>query len=328
MDEDSEIQRAQEAANQNDFAAARAILRDVLIQNPSNASAWVALARVTEKREDSEMCLKQAAKLDPLNVESQRLLAGMQPAPSSETGSQAFFRDDDLDYNRNDSQGVSVADVQPAQSADPAVEPPAAMLSPVQQSQTNPLSTAATGSQDFSWSVHPDATKANKTTASSRGSRLETILLVILICVACVTFTALGIVFLPRLPFIASLIRSEPNPINNEVTDQIYANIDASNAEDIYAYMAAIHSQSPLYDQTMSMLSPMFSQYDLSFELTHVEVLEQNENEAKVAFVLVTRKLRGPEFQDNQVAGVMIMRPEGGIWKIYNQEVESIDYLK
>jgi hypothetical protein len=43
---------------------------------------------------------------------------------------------------------------------------------------------------------------------------------------------------------------------------------------------------------------------------------------------LVTRKLRGPAFKDNQITGVMIMRPEDGAWKLYNQDIDSVVYLK
>jgi hypothetical protein len=163
---------------------------------------------------------------------------------------------------------------------------------------------------------------------AARGRTLEVALLVTLILVGCCVVALLTVAFLPRLPVVAGLLSGKPVADASAITAPIIANINASNAEDIRAYMATIHSQSPLYDQTESLLSPMFANYDLSFEVRNLEVIEQSASEAKVSFVLVTRKINGPAFNDNKVNGVMVMRPENGVWKIYNQQVDSVEYLK
>ena len=121
----------------------------------------------------------------------------------------------------------------------------------------------------------------------------------------CVVIAVLGVVYIPRLPVVSSLFLAESTPEASEITAPIYANIDASNAEDITAYMATIHSHSPVYAQTQGMLSPMFTQYDLSFELTNLSVIEQTQKEARVAFVLVTRKISGPHYSVTQkISGI------------------------
>jgi hypothetical protein len=161
-----------------------------------------------------------------------------------------------------------------------------------------------------------------------RGRSLETVLLIVLVGVGCCVIALLAGLYLPKLSIISSLFPENNSPGADEITAPIYANIDASNAEDMAAYMATIHTKSPVYDQTQSTLGPLFANYDLSFEVSNVEVLEQSKNEARVAFILITRKIRGPAFNNNQVKGVMILRPENSAWKIYNQEVQSIEYLK
>ncbi len=163
---------------------------------------------------------------------------------------------------------------------------------------------------------------------AGRGRAVEIALLVTLFVVGCCVVSLVVGAFLPRLPALSGLSSSEPAADTSAITAPIYANINASNAEDIPAYMATIHSESPVYDQTENMLSPMFANYDLSFDISGVEVLEQSAQEAKVSFILVTRKINGPDFNDNQVTGAMILRPENGAWKIYNQQVDSVDYLK
>jgi hypothetical protein len=160
-----------------------------------------------------------------------------------------------------------------------------------------------------------------------RGRTVEIVLLVTLVGIGCCVVALLVGIYLPKLPLMSTLLQAKPATGMDEITAPIFANINASNAEDMDAYMATIHSQSPVYDQTESLLSSMFSEYDLSFEVSKIELLEQTANEAKVAFVLTTRKINGPAFKDNRVTGVMILRPDNGIWKIYNQEVNSIDYL-
>jgi hypothetical protein len=118
-----------------------------------------------------------------------------------------------------------------------------------------------------------------------------------------------------------------PTQSATEITNVMYRNIYASNDEDIDLYMSTIHSESPGYNDTRAMLDTAFGDYDLSYYMTDVEVLKQTSRQAEVAFVLTTKKIRGPAFRDNRVTGTMILRVEDGVWKIYDQEVDNVEYL-
>jgi hypothetical protein len=118
---------------------------------------------------------------------------------------------------------------------------------------------------------------------------------------------------------------ASPTPEN--VTAVILENIRASNAENVSRYMATIHSKSPAYKSTESMTKEAFSMFDLSYKLSELKVIEQNKNQAVVAFVLTTRKIRGPSFRDNRINGEMTLKKENGVWKIYNQKVHNVKYL-
>ena len=109
--------------------------------------------------------------------------------------------------------------------------------------------------------------------------------------------------------------------------ETVRENIRASNAEDVERYMSTIHSRSPLYRSTRQALETVFDDYDLSYRLTNVELIEQDGEEARINFTIVTTKILGPPFADNRVTGEMIMRIEDGQWKIYDQETTEVDYL-
>jgi hypothetical protein len=75
------------------------------------------------------------------------------------------------------------------------------------------------------------------------------------------------------------------------------------------------------------MLQTVFGDYDLSYFVSYVEVIELSNREAVVSFVLTTRRIRGGPFSDNRVTGEWTLRPEDGVWKIYDQKVSDVEYL-
>jgi len=126
-----------------------------------------------------------------------------------------------------------------------------------------------------------------------------------------------------------NLINSFGNTAAAEAPDYkavVYENIRASNAEDVDAYMATIHPDSPAYASTREMLATIFQNYDLKYSVSGLNVLEETSREVRLSFVLITQKIRGPDFRDNKITGVMVLRKDGDKWKIYDQTVDKIDY--
>jgi tetratricopeptide (TPR) repeat protein len=118
--------------------------------------------------------------------------------------------------------------------------------------------------------------------------------------------------------------QSEPT----EVTSVIYENLRALEREDIKSFMATLHKQSPGYEQTEQAVRPLFDAYDLEYELVDLKVIKVSDQEARIAFTQITRKASGPEFRDNKIKGVHILRKSSDAsWKIYETQIESIDYL-
>lgn len=123
-----------------------------------------------------------------------------------------------------------------------------------------------------------------------------------------------------------SQVASQSTPTNQQLFNVLYANARAANKEDITAYMATIHPSSSSYLATQLLMGPMFEQFDLSFQFYNLSVVSVNENEATIRFSLQTDKIRGPDFQNNIVTGTMVLKPDNGVWKIFSQDVEDVNY--
>jgi uncharacterized protein YchJ len=103
--------------------------------------------------------------------------------------------------------------------------------------------------------------------------------------------------------------------------------IDALNREDTAAALAVIDPDSPVYQPTKDISEKISSTYHLRYTLKEIALESENGSEAKVRFVQITEKLSGPEFRNNQIEGVHILRKKEGQWKLYNTEVSKLVYL-
>jgi tetratricopeptide (TPR) repeat protein len=120
---------------------------------------------------------------------------------------------------------------------------------------------------------------------------------------------------------------SVPTPTTDQLFGVLYQNARAANTENVVAYMATIHPDSPLYKQTEAGMKKAFADYDLEYYFSDLELISLKSEEARIHFTLSTRKRAGPAFRNNLVTGTMILKPDNdGKWKIFNQEVEEIKY--
>jgi len=288
MDIFVELGQAKDAIRQGDLSKARSILRKVLEQEPRNIDAWLLFAEAAQKPEHTMQCLERVLILDPGNATASARLESLRSVSSLETPT-----------------------VQENIPAAP-VNIPTTLVStpPLPTPQTKPPSTASSRSP---------------AKAKSSISKTEKILIAVAgllsLCFLCV----LGFTLLQEP--LMGMNASRPTLAPTDYAAVIYENIRASNAEDKKAYMATIHPDSPAYKTTEETLDTIFDNYDLSYRVSNVSVIEENNREVKFSFSLVTRKIRGPEFRDNQVDGIIILRKDGDVWKIYNQTVDNVKYL-
>jgi tetratricopeptide (TPR) repeat protein len=249
--------------------------------------------------------LKQLLKQEPNNVDA--WLLGAYVVESRPDAIRCYERALQVDPNHAYAK-QKLAELQ-ALPPEPAPEKPPTPPAP-------PASKAARVKTD---SPPPAASPEQKATSYTWVFILAGVLIVAL----CLVIGGIGILSSGGLPSLGS---SQPTPTNQQLFDVLHENARAGINEDLDAYMATIHPSSPSYDQTEDTLKEMFATYDLNFEFYDLTVTSLKSNEARIHFSLLTRKRTGPDFRNNIVIGTMILRPHNGVWKIYNQIVEDVQY--
>lgn len=107
----------------------------------------------------------------------------------------------------------------------------------------------------------------------------------------------------------------------------IEANAKYMNEEKFDEAMNTIHKDSPAYPATESMLKQLFDRYDLDYKVLSMKVIQETETDAKIEFVQITSKLKGPEFKNNKATGVHTLKKDGDSWKIYSTEMTDVQFL-
>lgn len=107
----------------------------------------------------------------------------------------------------------------------------------------------------------------------------------------------------------------------------IYANAKYMTEENLSAVMQTIHPESPVFENTEKMAKELFNIYDMSFKIEHLQLLEENNNEATVKFIQVTTKISGGEFNNNRATGIHTLRKDGDSWKIFSTRLDDVQYL-
>lgn len=295
MDTGQAFLQAIEAAKRKDFPAARELLRKIIQSEPNNIDAWLLFARVAQKREHAIKCLERVLELNPKHQYAQQLLTKI---TSDHTQKQSTIIPS---KSKSNGQLETITPSRPAHEKVPSTPPVSNESTKVAQSKLSETTKRANREVKFLWAIG--------------------------IITACCFFGVFGVVlFQNQIPFSLRL-SNESTPTPDDLYNAIYSNIRAANSENITAYMATIHSESPLYDQTERLIKDAFIEYDLSYYVSELEIEKQSKSQVEIHFLLTTRKIRGPAFRDNVVEGIFIMRPEDGVWKIYNQKVTDVQYL-
>jgi len=107
----------------------------------------------------------------------------------------------------------------------------------------------------------------------------------------------------------------------------IEANAKHMNEENFDAVMNTIHKDVPAFPATESMIKQLFDRYDLEYKIVGMKVSEENDTEAKVEFVQITNKLKGPEFKNNKATGIHTLKKDGDSWKIYSTKMTDVQFL-
>jgi PBP1b-binding outer membrane lipoprotein LpoB len=120
---------------------------------------------------------------------------------------------------------------------------------------------------------------------------------------------------------------SEKSKDEQAIKDVIYKNIEAGNNEDVDTYISTMDKDYRNYDRLEEMMNTIFRTYDLKYQVKDIKVIELKDNEAKVQFVQITKKVEGPRFRDNRIEGIHTLHKTDGQWKIFDTQITKMDYL-
>lgn len=153
---------------------------------------------------------------------------------------------------------------------------------------------------------------------------------------AFVTFVLLGVsllIIMTMLKFFPSINRvteSEPDSnIESEIIKVLEGNIKALENENMDEYMSKVytHAEQTTFAEIKKMLSDIFEDFDLAYELRDFEFLSISEQEVKVRVTQITTLVEGENFRDNESIFIHTLKPQKEEWKFFDSEVESIKYL-
>lgn len=114
---------------------------------------------------------------------------------------------------------------------------------------------------------------------------------------------------------------------SQEVYQVLQDNIVAAKNEKISDYMNTVHSQSLLYLQTQQVMSPIFDNYELDYQLQDVQFVGEDNEYAYVKAWLETTKVSGAVFSNNRMQILVVFKKENEQWKIWSQANMVIQYL-
>ncbi len=114
---------------------------------------------------------------------------------------------------------------------------------------------------------------------------------------------------------------------DKEIIALIHKHAKAAENEKVEEYMDTLHEQSPVFASARQTVERMFAVYDLTYKLEDVKVIEKSDQEAKVEYILTTRKITGPQFRNNKIWAVATLMKSDGKWKIYKTVIRNFEFF-
>jgi len=302
---DERLQEGIAAFKRGQKQEAGRFIKQAIELNPKNERAWLWLSAVVESAEQRRACLNRVLAINPQNGMAIKGLAK-------------------LAAESKDVLRPSASPIQPARQEISSAIRPSPQLFPPQ--------TFSAKQED----AEPDSITAlrEQTESATKQNWLKRPLffgLLLILTTFVVVAASLNLTDVSLASFNNPASSAELNLTPEEtsaVVDVVYENIAAANSENIDRYMATIHSQSSFYETTRQELETLYQDYDLTAVINGVQIIRYTTAEARVHFVLETRKRSGPDFRDNRITGYFILRPENGQWRLYDQVVDKIVYYE
>jgi hypothetical protein len=140
------------------------------------------------------------------------------------------------------------------------------------------------------------------------------------------TTTSRVIVPLAALLGIAGAAGAADDKLATTLQGVVQENLRAYDAEDADGVLRTMHSRSPEYGRTKAALPDQFAAEDLTVQLVDFRYMGHDD---EFAVARVKTKLTAPpgsDFDDNVVDSIMLFHREGGLWKLWSDDVIGVAF--
>ena len=142
----------------------------------------------------------------------------------------------------------------------------------------------------------------------------------------------LGILFVFLSIIVSSCSPSDqiPQPQNTPSESELAIAVvnelnNSINAEDVNTYMSHVHPDS-VFNNTeyINGLKTSFEQFNMKNSMSDTSIEYLNDKEAKVSFTLLV-DFNSSSFANTKVKGAYILRKNDGVWKLFSDEIDSVE---
>jgi len=103
-------------------------------------------------------------------------------------------------------------------------------------------------------------------------------------------------------------------------------NLRAYDAEDADGAMRSVHTRSPQYEPTRAALPEQFQDLDVTAKLTDFRYMGHDDEFAVARVKIQVEGPSGSMFVNNTTDDIVLFHQEGGIWKLWTNEVLGVDF--
>lgn len=113
-----------------------------------------------------------------------------------------------------------------------------------------------------------------------------------------------------------------------EIQALLDENLNALNAENVERYMNTMHPDSPQFEITEKTVVYSIELFDLKYEINDWEILEMDDDTAKIRASQTTTKVAGEGlFRDNSIVAIHTLKKYKGEWKFWTSEIQTVEFL-
>ncbi len=115
--------------------------------------------------------------------------------------------------------------------------------------------------------------------------------------------------------------------IEADIKTIMEANLKSLQDENMDAMMATIHPDSSSKSQMKQIMTRIFKNYDLKYEILSYKFIAYDGELAYVRVNQRTSKISGPAFKNNELEQVNILKKDSGSWKILTSAQLNLKFL-